>query len=243
MKHVVKTGEPQSFKNWKNLVRATAEEDYRRLQNPEKGEVKDALLKEQGFICAYTMRRIGTESSHIEHIKPESKCRSDIAEGRESVTDLDYSNMLACYPKKSAKKKYKYGAPLKDDWWEMEGRDFISPLDAICENLFRYDKNGNILAVNGDDKATKTIEVLALDHDSLRDDRKSAIQEFLYGPNGASALSSKKTERAIQEILQLRSGKFTPFCVAIKHSLEDHLKFLAKIGAKRKYSKQSRKTR
>ena len=62
-------------------------------------ELVDALLKEQGYICAYCMRRIPTkdkiegkltsEDHRIEHIK----CR----ENHEDL-QLKYNNMLICCP-------------------------------------------------------------------------------------------------------------------------------------------------
>lgn len=60
-------------------------------------ELRDALLKEQGFICAYCMREIPvkkkdsnlSETSKIEHIK----CRE-----RNPDLQLDYSNMVICCP-------------------------------------------------------------------------------------------------------------------------------------------------
>ena len=58
-------------------------------------ELRDSLLKEQGYICAYCMRKIphkdknSTEDSRIEHIK----CREKYPE-----EELAYSNMVICCP-------------------------------------------------------------------------------------------------------------------------------------------------
>ena len=53
--------------------------------------VLESLMREQGYICAYCMRRIpekrGYPQSTIEHIKPQSKCSAE--------EKLDYKNMLA----------------------------------------------------------------------------------------------------------------------------------------------------
>jgi uncharacterized protein (TIGR02646 family) len=49
--------------------------------------LREALLREQGYICAYCMRRIAAEKSRIEHIK----CRE-----RYSELELDYNNMVIC---------------------------------------------------------------------------------------------------------------------------------------------------
>jgi len=58
-------------------------------------ELRGALLMEQGYICAYCMRRIpikdrnSNETSRIDHIK----CRTNYKE-----KELDYSNMVICCP-------------------------------------------------------------------------------------------------------------------------------------------------
>lgn len=53
--------------------------------------VLEGLMREQGYICAYCMRRIPEKRGHpqstIEHIKPQSKCSAE--------EKLDYKNMLA----------------------------------------------------------------------------------------------------------------------------------------------------
>lgn len=58
-------------------------------------ELRKALLMEQGYICAYCMRRIpikdknSNETSRIDHIE----CRTDNED-----KELDYSNMVICCP-------------------------------------------------------------------------------------------------------------------------------------------------
>jgi uncharacterized protein (TIGR02646 family) len=58
-------------------------------------DLRDALLKDQGHICAYCMRTIpvkdvgNSETSHIEHIK----CRA-----RYKELELEYSNLVICCP-------------------------------------------------------------------------------------------------------------------------------------------------
>lgn len=58
-------------------------------------KLREALLKEQGYICAYCMRRIpvrdknSNETSRIDHVKSQEKY-SDL--------ELKYSNMVICCP-------------------------------------------------------------------------------------------------------------------------------------------------
>jgi uncharacterized protein (TIGR02646 family) len=136
MKHIQKAGAPRGYSQWCATVTGTHKADYRELPATEKQALLAALITEQGALCAYTMRRIGVDSAHVEHIKPESRCRADQPE-----SDLDYGNMVACFPREGMQKAYRYGAQKKDNWWENEGAEFVSPLRPVCERRFRFDLN------------------------------------------------------------------------------------------------------
>jgi uncharacterized protein (TIGR02646 family) len=219
MKYIKKKRPPAKYTTWRRRVAGTADNHFEHgLRHPEKGILKDALLDEQGYICAYTMKRINRDSSHIEHIKPESLCR------KEKVgSDLDYTNMVACFPRDGMESPYRYGAPAKDNRWDEGGKNFISPLHRICEQRFSFDMDGNIRPKGGKGghiAAKKTIALLKLDHKSLTEDRKNAITEYIYGAGGKNALSPTQIIRAIQIICERdHSNQFTQFCVAIHHAL------------------------
>lgn len=62
---------------------------YAYFDGCNKDDIRDRLLKEQGYLCAYCMRRIDKEHMKIEHWYPEDKLTE---EGK-----LNYGNMLgAC---------------------------------------------------------------------------------------------------------------------------------------------------
>lgn len=213
--------------------------DYNSLGEEQRTPLKNSLLSEQGFLCAYTLKRISCNTSHIEHIQPEELSRKLKKAGEETISDLDYSNMVACFPKEfsgSSRRKF-YGAFKKDDWWENDGVEFISPLREDCENHFKYNKIGLILEVTA--KGKKTIEVLNLNHEILKHERANAINEFIYKNN--KPLTKLQTLHAVENICVESADGFVEFCVAIKHSLEDHLKFLEKIKQKRKFIARSKK--
>ena len=105
MKHIQKAGAPRGYSQWCANVAGTNKADYRELPATEKQALLAALIIEQGALCAYTMRRIGADSAHVEHIKPESRCRADQPE-----SDLDYGNMVACFPRDGMKRACRYGA-------------------------------------------------------------------------------------------------------------------------------------
>jgi uncharacterized protein (TIGR02646 family) len=231
MKYVRKGRAPHDFRQWCTSMRGTPNEDYRCLMNPEKTNLQHALLSEQGWLCAYTMRQVDESISHIEHIKPETLCRAERV-----GADLDYRNLVACFPRDGMNNSYRYGAQQKGEWWDGDGSSFVSPLHPNCERCFSFDIDGNIKAVGNRISARTTISVLSLDHPSLTEDRKRAIHEFIYGQDGSEPLSRSKALQAIRIICnRSRIGRFVEFCIAIRYALYEHVKQLQKLAARRRY--------
>jgi uncharacterized protein (TIGR02646 family) len=235
MKHVTKAGVPHDYAAWRKRVKGTQDENYPDgLKNPLKGKLHDALICEQGYLCAYTMKRIFKENSHIEHIKPESLCRADCV-----GSDLDYENLVACFPREGMRRKYRYGAQERNNWWENDGAEFVTPLEVNCEKRFRFDLEGNIMAVNGYAAAIKTIKKLGLDHTTLTEDRRRVIHEFVFGDNGDAPLSVAKAKQSSVLICGTNNqGEFHEFCVAIRDALMQHLEDLAKLSRKRRFARK-----
>jgi uncharacterized protein (TIGR02646 family) len=238
MKRIIKGQEPASFiqfkqENEKAGVQLRYDTD---LGSGERKPIKEALLKEQGYICAYTLKRISLDTGHIEHLKPEELCRKHMKEGVATVSDLDYNNMIACFPKEApkgiSKEKY-FGAVKKDDHWENNGNDYVLPLQANCEDHFQYNKLGGVKG--NTDRGRNTVSLLALDHPVLIEERKSAIESFI----GKSApIKKAKTTQAISEMDKMVNGKYIEFCISLKHALMEHLVYLNKLEQKLKYAKK-----
>jgi uncharacterized protein (TIGR02646 family) len=237
VKYIRKAGCPHPYSQWCRDVAGTNKSDWREVPSVQKRGLLAALIREQGELCAYTMRRIHDDSSHVEHIKPQTLCRAD-----RRGSDLDYMNLVACFPRDGMQATYRYGAQSKDSWWDNDGVEFISPLQPVCERLFRFDLNGEITAV-GDraSAARKTISVLALDHRSLTEDRKRVIEEFIYGPRGDDPMSPANARRARDTICDPNThGGFYEFCVAIRHALERHLTVVKKLAQRRRAVRRGR---
>lgn len=236
MKRIIKQGQSHTYTGWRDIMKGKENEDYRLMPSDIREDLLSTLISEQGYLCGYTMRRVDINTSHVEHVKPESVCR---AEQPPRGLDLDYDNMIACYPKKSKKNntEFTYGAFYKDDWWIDNGKDFISPLSKACEESFDFNLKGEISGLN--DKAKKTVDVLKLDHNSLTDDRKRAIEIFIYDRRGDEPISKNKAERILNEIYDLNAtGEYIEFCVAIKCAIDKYLKQLEKIAQIKKFAKQ-----
>ena len=154
--------EPAEFREWRRLNAQGVKDSYGALPGDVKRAVRSALIKDQKYLCAYTMKKIWLERSHIEHVKPQSKHRE---------SDLDYCNMLACYPG-DREGKVPYGAKFKDDS-EVE---ILNPHDSKVDGEFRYASNGEI--IGNSELARQTIEVLNLNHEQLCADRRHIMQRW-----------------------------------------------------------------
>lgn len=236
MKHIKKTGCPRSYSEWCIEVEGTGKSDWREVPSDHKEQVLASMIAEQGGLCAYTMRRIDNNSSHVEHIKPQGRCRED-----RPGSDLDYTNLVACFPLHGMKAQYRYGAQLKGGWWENDGAEFVSPLHPACEQVFRFKINGEIEAIDNRTEAKTTIGVLGLDHRSLTEDRKRVIEEFIYGQTGDNPISYAAAQRERNKICDLnRHGLFYEFCVAIRSALEEYVEVLRKHSEHKKHAHAQR---
>ena len=170
MKHIVKNQNTPAFDEWKASANENWQPTYGRggLRGAEKKEVKDSLMKEQGYICCYCERQLTDDDSHIEHFNPQSN---------NVVDPLDYTNMLCSCQDQLNKGEPRHCGNSKDNWFDEAL--LISPL-GDCEGHFAYTADGKIHPVNEFDAAAiKTIEKLKLDIELLNDLRNKAIEPFL----------------------------------------------------------------
>jgi uncharacterized protein (TIGR02646 family) len=183
-----------------------------------KAEILEALLDEQGEICAYTGIRIGDSDAHIEHLKPR-------AHSWDGNTDVSYENMVACHTEEGGA----FGATYKGDWPSpSEWDDFVTPLEERCEQCFQYGTDGSIHAAGGNPAAEQTIEKLRLDHPELEDLRKEAITEVVVtfsqtDPQALSAAVQKKVNRLKRKMHQEDPNRLPQFVFALVDALETHV--------------------
>ncbi|MEA1907846.1 MAG: retron system putative HNH endonuclease [Euryarchaeota archaeon] len=169
MKHIVKDQNTPLFDKWMALANEDWQPTYEDLRDPEKKEVKESLMTEQGHICCYCERRLTDDDSHIEHFNPQSN---------NAVNPLDYANMLCSCQDRLEKGEPRHCGVLKDNWFDDQL--LVSPLDLGCGGHFAYTADGKIKpAKKSYDAARMTIEKLGLDINKLNDLRKKAIEPFL----------------------------------------------------------------
>ncbi len=238
MKHIVKNPEPHEFASWKEHRREEIERKTREgnmdvvfgiLQNPPnpetdtedaapyyKNQLREALLKEQGYICGYCTRSISnSHTTKIDHFLPK-----EIGPYRQLV--FAYGNLLACCDggeRDKGKPREVYCDTKKGNQDPTNPVQVVSPFDINCESFFEFDEMGKIHAASGEERAAKTIEFFGLDARALNVLRKTAIKSFLEE-------SLKEYEDMASAIDDLRhksiSGTFAPFCTAIISVLRNY---------------------
>ncbi|MDQ1835581.1 hypothetical protein [Massilia scottii] len=139
MKLIRKKPEPAALVDWKTANALLPQNLRYNAANFPMAGVRASLLSEQGHLCAYTQKRLRTqaeckdadtaESCHIEHILPQH--RQILGE------DIDYLNLLACFPPGRSKIFCDYGAQKKDRY-DPDNNPFVSPLNPGVEAEFKY---------------------------------------------------------------------------------------------------------
>jgi len=163
---------------------------YSCFQNPGHRELLHILTEEQFGICGYTGapidERVGNlvsqhngiaYSNHIEHQKCQETCKAELEDqglehGCDLGDDLCYFNMIAALEIRGAEEEH-FGAVYKGNN-ELQ----IWPTHDGCESRFRFlEGDGSVEGLDSD--AQSSVEVLRLNHDTLKGWRKTAIDIFL----------------------------------------------------------------
>lgn len=227
MRTIRKRAECKELRDWKRLNAVSPQNiHYDNLSGAIKEAMLKKLVKEQGGLCAYTMKPIvskgGTWQAHIEHILPRS-----LHPGQ----SVSWNNLLACVPQHSV--ACDYGAVRKGAY-DPAHRPFVTPTMGGVSAQFRFRENGEVDGVTPDASATLDEKVLNLNHIDLVNDRKGKIR----GALGLKPTAAMARQRA-QELRKAdRNGNFEPYCEAVAQVLEAYAMKLEKrairlVGAKR----------
>jgi uncharacterized protein (TIGR02646 family) len=230
MRYIKKSQEPPSFTQWKQQANLDWQPTWNSFQAPQKNDVHDALLKEQGKICCYcgiaiTRDRnavavdalgIKTSISHIEHLKPRSKYPDEA---------LVYENLLAsCQGEREENPPYPYEncGTLKDEWYDEQF--IVSPLNSDCASFFSFTGAGEMLPTEEPEKrlaAQTTIDKLGLNISKLIAFRRKAVDGVLTGIEDLSAEELQLLAEGFNQPDQ--HGQLLPFCAAIAYILKTYL--------------------
>ena len=222
MRTITKGGQPEVLIRWK-ADNAASPQNLIYGGGDFPGEaVRKSLMVEQFHLCAYTLRQLKSSaaceadgrdtraSCHIEHLLPQ--CRKVPGE------DVDYQNMLACYPPSQSKVACEYGAQAKADFDPSVG-GFVSPLSHAADQHFKFDEQGGVSGRTAD--GYSTVQRLKLDHKTLVNDRAAVIKGCLQ-PKGKK-VSAQAARRLAQEVLKCDAQqRLTHYCVAVAQTALRH---------------------
>lgn len=218
MRQIVKTHPPKELLEWLK-ENESLDRSYGALQGkPAHVALKKYLLKEQGYLCAYTGRKVDSCDTHVEHIKPQTMC--------EGLEDVEYRNMLACFPSDGGNEDYGYGATIKGGDWQEDL--FVSPCSENCERRFTHSWKGKISATDSQDEgANYTIQLIQLGDDSLSKMRHKAILGFFgFSANPKIKQLSTAEGKALLPKIDVpdSSGHLRAFCFVLKQLLPKFIK-------------------
>lgn len=237
MKKITKAEPPKELKKWRRDNAQTPQNLYYGLAGFPRERVLEALLKEQGCICAYTLKRICPASAHIEHLKPQTTCKEEDKQRESNKTpvvreDIAWENMVACFPEPNPPAKPDYGAVKKHGWWNEA--EFISPLHADCEQRFQFTPDGKVTAARSDDSsATTTIKEIGLDNSKLEELRRTAyIRAGIHRKSENPIGTAHKVEQMIAKWSNRNTAtdSFSEFCVPLVQVAKDYAQFLRSKG-------------
>ncbi len=226
MRTILKQVEPDGFISWKS---AKQEEIDRKIAEGKSGEIiwkilesslgkeimpndytkselRDALVKEQFFICCYCNDAIKGKplDTKIEHFLPKETHKQTI---------FDFQNLLAaCNGGEREPER-----PLHCDSYKLSKDpsqfQLVSPFDADSATHFLFRENGEVAGKT--QKGKDTISFLNLDCKRLNLRRKVVIEAYIYD-------ESVDVETLIDEVNEPINGMLQPFCMAILSVLENY---------------------
>ncbi len=163
MKYIVKRAENQPL----SFIRHKKKSSHSYKNYAEKDDLREALLKEQEFLCCYCMRRIQTateDKMKIEHFKPFS-----VYNGKNGNPDLtlEYSNLFA-----SCKGDEKRAKHLQHCDKTKENKEIkLNPTDKSLMDLIKFTPSGIILTDN-EELDNEIDNILKLNIQPLKNGRK-----------------------------------------------------------------------
>ena len=212
MKYIPKDSsrEPESMRRWKQLAVNDPNYDYEYLPSKERKDLLDALIEDQGYICCYCGMEISDETSHVEHLTPQSSAPH---------ISLEYTNVLAsCGISEKYRPKYYSVLHCKEHCGQKRGNLHLTvkPTETNCETKFSFTAKGEILP--NDDP---TVIALNLNHTTLKKEREKAIELIINMI--ADGFSDEEIMVIARDYEQRRDGKFQAFCFTITYFARQHL--------------------
>ncbi len=205
MKYIKKGKEPNSLTEYR-LQEYAYYDGYQ-----ERDQLKDALLKEQKYICCYCMQRISKDKMKIEHWQPQSKFPE---------LQLAYSNLLAaCLGNESQPKHLQHC-----DTYKANSEIKVNPTQLICESIIKFRTNGEIYA--DDFEINKDLqETLNLNYEGLIKNRKITLDIALKNlmDKNKGTWNKEILQREIDKLDNINNAEYKAYCQIVIYHLKKKL--------------------
>jgi TIGR02646 family protein len=175
-------------------------------------ELKDSLLKEQGYLCAYCMARIDKDHMKVEHFNPQSLYPDDT---------FTYGNLLACCQGKTQ------GEPHCDT---SKGDDEIklSPLKPSCVDTLSYEFGTGAIKSSNEDY-NHDLDTLKLNAHIIKQNRHAALRAVITDLQKKKQRGLEFNSSTISHQLKIwrsvnEKGKRKAYCGIVIYFLEKRLR-------------------
>lgn len=212
MIQIKKGTEPKKFQEFKQQNPQAHFDD---MPPDIKAILRQSLLEEQGYLCAYCMSKI-RDRVKIEHYEP-----------RNAHNELEYSNLLAVCTGNSAGNQFEH---QHCDTKKGNRRLHINPQNIDHIKQISYRSDGTIYAKDNDDFNDDLNFTLNLndEHGYLKANRKKALdvlKKKILSNFGDKVVGCVFAEKLLKTYLSKnRSGELTPYCGILIDYLTRHLK-------------------
>lgn len=193
MRKINKSTEPTSWTEYRLTPGATY---------TATADLRNSLLREQGYLCAYCMRRIPVRDSST---REESKIEHICSRSADPSLELDYNNMVICCPGKIDGKSHCDTA--------KESRNItFSLFDPFLEESIKYNIKNGLISSSNSSWNNEFNDILNLNNKLLCLNRRETIEGII------NVISSKKYNKSkIRKLLEKHKerdgdGKFREYC-------------------------------
>ncbi len=237
MKYIAKNinNEPDALRKFRNTKPTPTYKGYTD-NDPITGEekpLKNALLREQGFLCAYCMGRISLDLN--EQNKPKIEVEHFDSQELKPELSVLYRNLLGVcngasvtYPEKE---QLHHCDKTKGDEGKMNGKVRLKKLDPRfinCEKRLKYDLTGTIMAVNEDVLVNNDLnKVLNLNNKALKTVRKIVLDNAknkMIQEKPQQQWNKDFLQKHLNEWSSLENGQFRQYCMIAVWFLNELLK-------------------
>ena len=185
-------------------------------QKQEFSQLKEKLIRDQGYICCYCNANVPLQSSTVEHLVPISINKSLLAEYRNLLISCNGGRVERVENRENIEQY-----PLYCDAHRGNSQLNFTPLHIDCWSAFDYSiADGSVRGTN--QRAQEVLGILNLDCVLLRTNRLEALS-ILFDDNG-DFISDEELEKIWDAFWERdEDGKHEPYFFAIIQNIYNHI--------------------